>query len=530
MKPILYLLFSCLITHATTVHIVENGKINQEQTVIRGSSWKSQDGAVHGSGTGQTLGVKGTLSSENLTIKATLSIAETSSAASGIILGNEFFGFDSQQGTIFLEGGRFPFESIAETKGLLNPGKEFDLKIVSKDEKITFFIDGKQVAQKTYPATSLGQVALRPHRNILKIREFSITGEITPRSKLNHIFASGDDGYKSYRIPAMVTSTEGTLLAFCEGRVHGAGDHGDIDIVLKRSTDGGKTWSPLQVVHDFGKHVAGNPCPIVDRENNRIILLSCTSSDSEHALMQGQDRRGIFMQLSTDDGKTWNEPRAIDKEIYPENWRWYATGPCSGIQIREGKHAGRLVAPANHSVFADGNNTYRSHSIYSDDFGKTWQLGESAGPGSNESQIAETGPNELYQNMRMQSHRQGVRTIRRSSDGGATWTPLSHDSNLPGPACQGSVIRDYSQPHRLIFSNPASKNARHDMTIRISEDGGKTWPFAKLILPTSSAYSDLAITADQKIAILYEGGHDAYSIEGIIFETYQTKDIIQDPG
>lgn len=512
--------------HAETIHVVKNGEFT-DHAVKKGGSWKSENGRVIGSGTGQTLGFAGSLDSKEFTITATLAIEKIRGGAAGIILGKEFFGFDSREGTCFLEQGSFPFESLKKTKGLIKPDKKFKLSIVSKNNTITFSIDGKQLARKPYPNTTLGLIALRPHRNTVKVSRFTITGAIAKREKLNHIFASGEDGYKSYRIPALVTTKNGTLLAFCEGRVHGAGDHGDIDIVMKRSTDNGATWSALQVVHNFQNHCAGNPAPVVDQKSGRVFLVSCTSSVHEGALNSGKGRRGITIQHSDDDGKTWTEPRDISKNIYPDNWGWYATGPCSGIQIREGKHAGRLVIPANHGVVKNGRSTYRAHSIYSDDLGKTWQLGASSEPGGNESQIAEAGENLLYQTVRMQSHSKGVRAFRYSKDGGESWSDLKHDKQLPCPRCQGSVIRDYSQPSRLIFSNPGTKNGRNGMTIRVSEDGGKTWPHAKLVRATSSAYSDLAIMSNKKIAILYEGGHHAYANEGIVFAAYTMQELLR---
>jgi len=362
--------------------------------------------------------------------------------------------------------------------------------------------------------------------NIQEIPDLKYSAEppAAPHTKqLNHIFPAKKEGYNSYRIPALVTTTKGTLLAFCEGRKHGAADHGDIDIVLKRSTDGGKTWSPLQIVFDNNNHVAGNPVPIVDQKTGRIFLLSCTSDQHEYKIYEGKGRRGIWIQHSDDDGLTWTKPRDISTNIYPTDWRWYATGPCSGIQIQQGKHADRLICPANHTAVEDPKsqkNIFRTHSIYSDDQGKTWHLGESSAPGGNESTIAEAGKDLLYQSIRMQSHRKGVRGIRYSTDGGATWTPLKHDPKLPCPMCQGSVIRDHSKPNRLIHSNPGTSKGRSNMTIRISEDGGKTWPNSKIIHSGSSAYSDLTITSNKQLAILYEGGKASYSAEGIVFEVY----------
>ena len=339
---------------------------------------------------------------------------------------------------------------------------------------------------------------------------------------LEYVFKSGTDGYNTYRIPAIVMSKKGTLLAFAEGRVNHSGDHGNLDIVLKRSTDGGKSWSDLVMVQDDGNNQCGNPAPVVDRKSGRIFLLSNGSTASEGAVMQGKATRECYIQYSDDDGLTWSPRRNISDQVRPEGWRWYAMGPCSGIQIQEGRNKGRLVVAANHS---DEKGSYQSHSLYSDDAGKTWKVGVTAELGSNESQIAEVSPDLLVQNMRMQTHGQGVRAIRTSSDGGKTWTPLKHEAQLPCPRCQGSVIRDYSARGRLFFSNPAAQpRTRKQMTIRVSRDGGKTWPLKKVVYDGPSGYSNLVMLGKDRVGILYEAGLKDLA-EGIAFHVYAVRDI-----
>ncbi|NWK54772.1 exo-alpha-sialidase [Verrucomicrobiaceae bacterium N1E253] len=514
---------------AKTLYVVKDGKFT-EHAHRQGNSWKESGQVAIGKNTGQRLAFRHKVQGNEFSVSTKLSLTKLNHTSAGIYMGTEFFGFDGQRG-LFTEGGSFG--GVSFYKGPeLTAGEPFTFVASGKDGKISFSINGQHIVTKPYDQSFVRGIALRPHRGEMNIHEFKVSGTISELEKLNHLFACGTEGYKSYRIPALVTTTKGSLLAFCEGRKHGSGDHGDIDIVMKRSTDGGKTWSPLQVVHDNHNHVAGNPAPIIDQQSGRIHLLSCTSAHHEYAIYQGKGRRGIFIQHSDDDGQTWSSPRDIASNIYPENWRWYATGPCSGIQIREGKHAGRLVCPANHTYVEEGSdkNHFRAHCIFSDDHGKTWQLGGSSAFGGNESSIAEAGNDLLYQSIRMQSHRKGVRGTRYSRDGGETWTELKHDQNLPCPMCQGAVIRDYSQSKRLIHSNPGTRNGRNGMTIRISDDGGQSWPLAKTILNTSSAYSDISLTKDGDIAILFEGGHYAYSQEGIIFNIYPQKEIKEKPA
>ncbi len=142
------------------------------------------------------------------------------------------------------------------------------------------------------------------------------------------VFTSGTGGYHTYRIPAVVLTGENTLLAFCEGRKTGRGDHGDLDLVLRRSTDGGKTWQPTQLVHEEGrteKITIGNPCPVVDRTTGTVWLPFCRDNDR------------VLMTNSTDDGRTWSKPVEITKDVKRPHWGWYATGPGHGIQTADGR-------------------------------------------------------------------------------------------------------------------------------------------------------------------------------------------------
>ncbi len=231
---------------------------------------------------------------------------------------------------------------------------------------------------------------------------------------------------------------------------------------------------------------------------------------------------------SADDGRTWSAPREIDCESSWAARGHYATGPGVGIQLAKGAHAGRLLVPCDHRDGPDRNGGYFAHVLFSDDHGETWRRADLAGPGANECQAAELEDGSLLLNMRMQTHYRGCRAVARSRDGGETWSPLSHDSNLPCPICQASFIR-YSSAgaggkSRLLFSNPACagnpeapdrkqyKGERARMTVRLSCDEGRTWPIARLIHPGPSAYSCLAALPNGEIGLLYEKG------EGKLYE------------
>jgi sialidase-1 len=334
------------------------------------------------------------------------------------------------------------------------------------------------------------------------------------------LFVKGVGGYNIYRIPSLLTTQSGTLLAFCEGRE--AGDSSDIDLLLRRSQDGGETWSRKQVVWDQGKNVCGNPCPVQDRDTGIIWLLLTwnSSSDSGGALHKGtgKDTRRVYVCSSTDDGLTWSAPVEITETTKKKHWWWYATGPGVGIQLEQGPHKGRLVIPCDHTS-KDGHG---SHVMYSDDHGETWQLGGSVMGGANECQVVELADGTLMLNMRIQKGSQGKRGIATSRDGGQTWSELELDPTLIEPVCQASFLR-YSPAlssgkNRLLFSNPASTAGRVNMTVRISYDEGKTWPVSKLLHDGPSAYSCLAIMPDGDIGCLYEGGEVRYG--EIVFEKF----------
>jgi len=335
------------------------------------------------------------------------------------------------------------------------------------------------------------------------------------------VFTAGEEGYACYRIPAIVTTLEGTLLAFAEARRKNCGDAGDIDLVLKRSTNGGKTWSAMQVVWDDAGNTCGNPAPVVDRKTGKIVLLSTWNlgEDHEPQIIDGssKDTRRIFVLNSTDDGASWSSPREITAQVKLPNWTWYATGPVNGIQMRSRPYRGRLVISCDH--IEAGTKKYFSHAILSDDGGKTWQLGGTTPTDQvNECSVAELPGGMLMLNMRSYNGLR-IRQVATSSDGGQSWSALSGDSTLVEPVCQGSLLW-YDKKGRkpfLAFSNPSSQKSRSQMTVRISYDQGLTWPVKMLVHEGPSAYSNLAILPNGDLACYYEGGSKS-PYEQILFK------------
>jgi len=324
--------------------------------------------------------------------------------------------------------------------------------------------------------------------------------------RYTEVYASGEKGYNTFRIPSVIATARGTLLAFAEARRDGAGDAGDIDLVLKRSDDGGVSWSPLQVVGDNGPNTFGNPCPVVDRSTGTIWLLTTENrgTDRERDIIAGtsQASRSVAVLHSTDDGVTWSAPSDITPSVKRTDWTWYATGPGVGIQIR----SGRLVIPANHAVA--GTGIHQSHVIFSDDGGRSWQTGGSSDAGTNESQIVELADGRLLLNMRNHPPKpENFRMIATSSDRGLTWSPAKPDRALIEPPAQASLIR-WTTPdgaNRLLFSNPASVR-RERMTVRVSQDEGATWPISRVIHEGPAAYSSLVALPNRSVGLLFERG------------------------
>ena len=345
------------------------------------------------------------------------------------------------------------------------------------------------------------------------------------------VFKSGNDGYHTFRIPVLITTLKGTLLAFSEARLHSSRDSGgEIDLVLKRSFDNGQTWSDFVVIAEHGEDVMGNPAPVLDRDTGTIwLLLTSNRATTTGKLIragEGEGSRTVWITKSTDDGVTWSPKVEITESVKKPDWTWYATGPVNGIQLK----SGRLMIPCDHAV--SGSDSIYSHVIYSDDHGETWKLGGTADKDTDESTVVELADGSLMLNMRSNKGK-NRREVAISRDGGLTWSESKFDETLIEPSfanaavdpggCQASLLRfteigPFSK-NRLLFSNPAD-TTRVKMTVRLSYDEGKTWPVSKLIHQGPTAYSSLAILPDNTIGLLYEGGEERY-LEGIKFARFK---------
>ncbi|SEF20924.1 sialidase-1 [Amycolatopsis pretoriensis] len=333
--------------------------------------------------------------------------------------------------------------------------------------------------------------------------------------------AAQDPGYSCFRIPAIVESAHGTLLAFAEGRVDNCGDTGDIDLVLKRSTDGGRTWSPLQVVNRGGGDTHGNPVPMVDRRTGRIVLITTYNKGrADDKACDVPCPRTPHSQYSDDDGRTWSTPVDISAQAKLPDWdSWYASGPVHGIQLTRGRHAGRLVFGVNAET-SDGTHSIENHAglVYSDDGGRSWHVGAvnsyphpvggTYTQKPSEVTVAELPDGSIYAGGREQGGTDiGNRDSAISRDGGETFTrSFTTIPDLVTPMVQGSILR---VGDRLLFSSPSDTDRRRWMMIRSSYDNGRTWENAEQgtqITTDWSGYSDLVRISGSKIGLMYEGG------------------------
>jgi sialidase-1 len=325
-------------------------------------------------------------------------------------------------------------------------------------------------------------------------------------------FVAGRDGYPIYRIPSLVITKTGTLLAFAEGRAN-LRDHAENNIVLRRSTDGGRNWLPLQVVADERPKCLNNPTALVLHENGRVLLMyqRYPKDKDEHTVtdgVTGTDTCLTFISTSDDDGKTWSKPSDITAQVKrPRGATSTATGPGIGIELRRGKHAGRILFPFNQGPL--GN--CRVYAAMSDNGGRSWKYGELAPTGAdgrgNEVQMVELSDGHVMLNSRGSSGER-FRKVAVSADGGETWSELHDDHPLPESRCEGCILR-YDEPAgagkgSILFVNPAVQKGRSHGTVRLSEDDGATWPVFRELVPGSFAYSCLAVLPDRTIVCLYE--------------------------
>lgn len=355
------------------------------------------------------------------------------------------------------------------------------------------------------------------------------------------LFEAGKDGYAQYRIPGIVVTTKGTVLAYCEARRTGKSDWDTIDLYWRRSSDGGKTWGPRQKFPEVPGPKAKNPVALAQNlanpddvtYNNPVMIVD--RSGEVHFLFCLEYSRCFYCR-SDDDGQTFSSPTEITaafEKFRPEyDWKVLATGPAHGIQLK----SGRLVVPVWLST-GTGGHAHRpsvTSTIFSDDHGASWRRGEIAVPNTeqwifpNETVVAELADGRVMLNVRSES-KEHRRLVVYSRDGATDWTQPRFDDGLLEPICMASLVRHSTLPqsskNRLLFANPhnlerADGNAkpggsrdRKNLSIKLSYDEGQTWPVNKSLEPGYSAYSDLAVLPDGSVLCFFEHGRAAKTTE-----------------
>ena len=356
------------------------------------------------------------------------------------------------------------------------------------------------------------------------------------------LFISGEAEYHSYHTPALAVTNKGTLLAFCQANRYDTGDTGDIDILLRRSFDGGISWEDPQTIWDDGMQSCSNPTVVVDRESGRIWALMGWKyyADTMKDILAGHtwtntgwiDRTyRAFLVHSNDDGATWSHFSSIEDvtgRVKKAEWRYFRPGPGAGIQLQRGPHKGRLIFPCAFSSFGkdcgyDGfGDVYTIHDyvhfgayiVYSDDQGRNWQRSEGVvWPWMSNCQVVELDDGRLMLNMQSYYRKQKCRAVATSEDGGNTWSDVTFDTTLEDPLSHVGFMqytgRDTDDRNRLLFSNPADPDASRNLTVRLSYDNGQFWPVQKVIEPGEAGNSALATLGDRSIGLVYEkGSHD----------------------
>lgn len=379
-------------------------------------------------------------------------------------------------------------------------------------------------------------VAERLPSDVPALRTHLRSASLATLEKLD-LFESGKEDYALYRIPGLVVTAKGTVLAYCEARKTGKSDWDTIDLLLRRSTDGGRTWSSRMKFADVPGPKTKNPVALAQKLANPEDVtynnpVAFANRDGSVQMLFCLEYCRCFSIRSDDDGLTWSTPVEItatfDKFRPEYDWKVLATGPGHGIQLK----SGRLVVPVWLSL-GTGGHAHRpsvTSTIFSDDNGQTWQRGEIAVPNTdewinpNETVVVQLADGRVMLNVRSESkaHR---RLVTISPDGATGWSKPRFDDALLEPICMASIIRLSEQPtsdkNRIVFANPhnlaradgkvtdGKSRDRMNLSIKLSEDDGQTWPISKVLEPVMSAYSDLAVLPDGTILCLYERGRNS---------------------
>jgi len=350
---------------------------------------------------------------------------------------------------------------------------------------------------------------------------FHQTNALAAEPEFITVFNAAEDGYKTIRIPSVVVTKGGVVLALAEGRKANS-DQAANDIIFKRSLDGGRSWLRLQLLADDGANSLNNPTAVVEQKSGRVFLMyqriPAHLKERDKTVQTGYEGTNIyrnFLLWSDDDGTTWTSPLDITRTTKrPSRATTIASGPGIGIQLTRGTHRGRLIIPFNEGPYHQWNN----FAVYSDDGGQSWKYGQDV-PGAfvtdaklgqrsqiNEMQMVELSDGSVRLNSRQFAGTK-LRKTAVSRDGGETWSPIQDVPALPDPSCNASVLRysfdDATGRGRILYSGPDSTN-RSNGTIQLSLDDGETWPVKRVLRPDGFAYSVLTRLPDGTVGCLFE--------------------------
>ncbi|MHC5025680.1 MAG: exo-alpha-sialidase [Planctomycetota bacterium] len=354
---------------------------------------------------------------------------------------------------------------------------------------------------------------------------------------------AGDDGVAAYRIPGIITTARGTLIAVYDIRHRGWGDlPGDIDVGMSRSIDGGATWEPMRTILDMGDDEAwrydgvGDPAILHDPATG-TTWVAATWSHGDRSWngsgpgLEPHETGQLLLTRSSDDGRTWSAPINITRQVKDPAWAFVLQSPGRGIAMADGT----LVFPAQFQAPPDQGRVPHSTIMYSRDRGETWRIGRGAKTNTTECQVVELEPGTLMLNMR--DNRGGARSVYVTRDMGQTWT--AHPSSrgaLVEPTCNAGLIRtgatDDPRKPWLAFVNPnVTRGPRRHMTLKLSLDGGMTWPTSRHLLldeGRSAGYPGLTMLDEETIGVFYEGSRANMTFQRIPLSDVLERDTVAD--
>ncbi|MCB9231758.1 MAG: exo-alpha-sialidase [Bacteroidia bacterium] len=509
--------------------VVENGKA--VSVIMDYDGWHEEPGYMSGDRTTNML--YGRYSLRNEEFQAELEFSSHEKDGLEPVMFVEFGGnhcwFDYREGNprVWVAGPAFGDTLfLPETAPKPEKGEKVKLRFHQFDDSLNIFLNEKSALKTALLDSLRGKVGVYTRYGETRLYNFSMSGKmdpVLPESYADAVFKRGESGYNCFRIPALARTPQGTLIAVCEGRKNSRSDFGDVDLVMKRSTDEGKSWGPLTLLHEEGDTAQiemGNPAVVTNQKTGRIHVIFSRKIE-------------ILLHLFSDDeGKTWQGPDTLhtpdQRGLYP-NLAMNAS-PGHGIQLQSGAHAGRLLVPVYTRLPDSARylalDSMKTSVIFSDDDGRTWKAGPVFNhPGSNESTVAELSDGKLLLLVRLFKGPKKIKYKSLSPDGGATWSSLEEVADLMDPICQASLLAVPADPaaegRQLFFLNPAHPvyYNRSRLTLKTSKDDGRSWQEREVLWPQAASYTDMVDLENGKVGYLAEIGYH-FNYEAIIFRTF----------